>query len=330
MLGNKMDWLTPNAKRALTIARNEAGRIHDQFVETEHLLKGLLRDESGAAARVLRDMDFRVSAVEAVLKERASHNPKDKAPHPVLHDDIKSALESAAEEAQRMGHRYIGTEHLLLGLIAQVNESSIAVLKQFNIDPEQIRQRTMQIIEEALVRPKHFVAGVEIDEKTEGYLLIQASPYGPRFRHSMYWYHEKEMASDLRRLLAIARIQAERIGGNSIWSEHLLLAFILDEHNFPAKLLREAGINPRETVEKIVERISSLEAPIGEIDLSTEIIGVLGFATAATLHSPYNYPLGEHMLLGLLLHKNNAAVDILKQQNIDLVALEKSIRESLM
>jgi ATP-dependent Clp protease ATP-binding subunit ClpA len=329
MAASNMDRFTPNARRAVAIAEYEARRLHHQFVETEHLLKGLMRDESSSAARVLRDLGLQLSTLETALKERAVPGLAEKAPQPELHADVKITVALALQEAKRLGHAYIGTEHLLLGLTVQSNESSVAVLKRFDLDPELIRKRTTRIIEEALVRPKHFGAGVEVNEKTGEYLAERVTKVSRRFHDQIFSYREKELAAELHELLAIAQIQAERLGSNSIRSEHLLLAMLLDEHNYPAKLLRAAGINPRETVEKITERLASLEELVAELELSPEMIEVLGLATVETRNSIYNYPLGEHLLLGLLLQKENTAIDILRQQNIDLAALEKATRESL-
>jgi ATP-dependent Clp protease ATP-binding subunit ClpA len=185
----------------------------------------------------------------------------------------------------------------------------------------------MRILEEALVRPKHFVAGVEIDEKTEGLLSGGDSKY--RRQSWIVDYQEKQLAIEVRNTLAIAKIQAERLSSPSIEPEHLLMALVLDEHNRVAQLLRTIGINPRETVEMIMEIASFPEEAVAEAELSPKMIQVIGFATAESLKDRYNMLQVEHLLLGLLQQKENRAIDILKQQNIDLVALEKATRESL-
>ena len=110
-----MERFTQRARKVLSLAHQEAERTHRSKIETEHLLLGLL-EEGGVAGRVLRELGLELSRMREMIGRLSSESeePTDRID---LSPGVQQVLEYAIEEARRMGHHYIGTEHLLLGLI---------------------------------------------------------------------------------------------------------------------------------------------------------------------------------------------------------------------
>jgi ATP-dependent Clp protease ATP-binding subunit ClpC len=151
---NSKNWerFTQRARRVLSLAQEEAERLNHNYIGSEHVLIGLLREEGGVAGRVLRELGLDATRVQAMV-ERLSGGPGTRTPFTKveLSPSTKRVLELAVEEARRMGQHYISTEHLLLGLARQNEGLAIDVLRKFGISAEQIRRQTRRMLKESPV-----------------------------------------------------------------------------------------------------------------------------------------------------------------------------------
>lgn len=151
---NSKNWerFTQRARRVLSLAQEEAERLNHNYIGSEHVLIGLLREEGGVAGRVLRELGLDAARVQAMV-ERLSGGPGTRTPFTKieLSPSTKRVLELAVEEARRMGQHYISTEHLLLGLARQNEGLAIDVLRKFGISAEQIRRQTRRMLKESPV-----------------------------------------------------------------------------------------------------------------------------------------------------------------------------------
>jgi predicted nucleotide-binding protein len=142
-----MERFTQRARRVLSLAHQEAERARNNFIGTEHVLLGLLDEEGGVAGRVLRELGLTADRVREVVK-RISSSPSDFDPNRVeLASGTQQVLEFAVEEARRLGHHYIGTEHILLGLV-RVEGTGLEVLRRLGVNEDQIRRQTRRILNE--------------------------------------------------------------------------------------------------------------------------------------------------------------------------------------
>lgn len=148
---NSKNWerFTQRARRVLSLAQEEAERLNHNYIGSEHVLIGLLREEGGVAGRVLRELGLDAARVQAMV-ERLSGGPGTRTPFTKieLSPSTKRVLELAVEEARRMGQHYISTEHLLLGLARQNEGLAIDVLRKFGISADQIRRQTRRMLKE--------------------------------------------------------------------------------------------------------------------------------------------------------------------------------------
>jgi len=143
------DRFTERARQVLINASKEAKRLNDSYIGTEHILLGLVNEERGVAARVLRELGVSSVQVRRTVENRADRSgeaaPGTTGSTP-LSNRTKRVIESAVEEARRMNHQHIGTEHLLLGLINENGGMALDVLRELGADIDQVRMQTTRAI----------------------------------------------------------------------------------------------------------------------------------------------------------------------------------------
>ncbi|MBC7870438.1 MAG: ATP-dependent Clp protease ATP-binding subunit [Chitinophagaceae bacterium] len=153
-MSNKMERFTQRARRVLSLAQEEAERRQHNYIGTEHLLLGLMREEGGVAGRVLRDLGLEQSRVEDLVERLTRASTRTTPIQLDLSPGTRKVLELAVDEARRMGHHYIGTEHLLLGLVRQSEGVAIDVLKRLGVSPEEVRRQTRRVLQESPMQPQ--------------------------------------------------------------------------------------------------------------------------------------------------------------------------------
>jgi ATP-dependent Clp protease ATP-binding subunit ClpC len=142
-----MERFTQRARRVLSLAHQEAERARNNNIGTEHLLLGLMDEEGGVAGRVLRELGMASDRVREVINRVATKTANFDPSRVELAADTQQVLEHAVEEARRLGHHYIGTEHILLGLV-RVDGTALEVLRRLGVTPEQIRRQTRRVLNE--------------------------------------------------------------------------------------------------------------------------------------------------------------------------------------
>src|SRR5512146_321950 len=142
-----MERFTQRARRVLSLAHQEAERARNNFIGTEHLLLGLMDEEGGVAGRVLRELGMASDRVREVVNRVTSSSASFDASRVELSADTQQVLEYAVEEARRLGHHYIGTEHILLGLV-RVEGTAMEVLRRLGVTADQIRRQTRRVLNE--------------------------------------------------------------------------------------------------------------------------------------------------------------------------------------
>ncbi len=148
-MANKFDRFTKRARETLTYAQEEALRLGHTCIGTEHLLLGLLREGEGVAARVLSDLGLSLSRARDAVERYAGRGNRTPGGRVELAPSTKHVIELAVDEARRLGHHYIGTEHLLLGLSRESDGMAVGILESMGVTLDQVRERTMQALRES-------------------------------------------------------------------------------------------------------------------------------------------------------------------------------------
>jgi ClpA/ClpB-like protein len=137
--------LTPRAKQVLTLARQEAKRLKHNFIGTEHLLLGLVKLGQGLAGAVLVRMGLSLEDVRREVEQQTGGGIEKMVPGPIPWTPrVKKVLALAAEESNALNHTYVGTEHILLGLLREGDNFAARVLKNLGVDIETTRQNILK------------------------------------------------------------------------------------------------------------------------------------------------------------------------------------------
>lgn len=140
---------TGRARNVLALAQDEATRLNHAYIGTEHLLLGLIHEGEGVAARVLRDLGVELEAARSAVEQHVASGD-DCAQKPRgeigLTPRTKKVLELALEEARLLGHDYVGTEHVLLGLMREGEGVGARVLKEFGAELKTVRTRVAEVL----------------------------------------------------------------------------------------------------------------------------------------------------------------------------------------
>ncbi len=143
---DKFQKFTERARKVLTLAQEEAQRFNHNYIGTEHLLLGLVREGDGVAARVLRNMGMDLAEARARVEFIVGQGDSMIVGELGLTPRAKKVIELAVDEARRLNHHYIGTEHLLLGLLAEGEGIAAGVLASLGVRLPEARRQVMQII----------------------------------------------------------------------------------------------------------------------------------------------------------------------------------------
>lgn len=150
---NKMERFTQRARQVLTLAQQAAEQLQHSHIGTEHLLLGLLRESGGVAGHALRAMGLQEQTAEALARELSRAGSLSAGSQLDLSDGTKKVLELAVDEARRMGHHYIGTEHLLLGVTRQSDSVAAEILRRQNIEADALRQQIRRVMQQPPPEP---------------------------------------------------------------------------------------------------------------------------------------------------------------------------------
>ena len=155
-MASRFEKFTERARRVLTLAQEEAQHFSHSYIGTEHILLGLVREEEGVAARVLVNLGVALSKVRSAVEFIIGRGEKPGSEEIGLSPRAKRVIELAIDEARHLGHNYIGTEHLLLGLLREGEGIAASVLDSFGITLERGRAEAVHVLSQSTgtLRPK--------------------------------------------------------------------------------------------------------------------------------------------------------------------------------
>ncbi len=143
---DRFDKFTERARRVLSLAQEEAQRFQHNYIGTEHLLLGLVREGEGVAAKVLHKLGVELEKVRDAVEYIIGHGDHIVLGEIGLTPRAKKVIELAVDEARRMNHHYIGTEHLLLGLVREGSGIAAGVLESLGVNLEKVRRATLAVL----------------------------------------------------------------------------------------------------------------------------------------------------------------------------------------
>ncbi|MBF8267085.1 MAG: ATPase domain protein [Dehalococcoidia bacterium] len=162
-MSSRFEKFSERARRVLSLAQEEAQRFNHNYIGTEHILLGLVREADGVAARVLLNQGVELgkirSAVEFIIGKGERHTPGEIG----LTPRAKKVIELAVDEARRLNHHYIGTEHILIGLMREGEGVAAGVLESLGVTLDKVRAETSRILSQSVAQGQ---AGARVSTRT--------------------------------------------------------------------------------------------------------------------------------------------------------------------
>ena len=229
---------TERARQVVVLAQDEARALKHNYIGTEHILLGLLREEEGLAARVLESLDITVEEVRAQVARIVGQGDEVTTGQIPFTPRAKKVLELALREALSLGHNYIGTEHILLGLVRENEGVAARILLDFDADAEKIRNEIIRMLSGPGRRQSG--ASVAPGEKTKSSKLLD------------------QFGRNLTKAAVEGKL--DPVVGRQTEIERVMQILSRRQKNNPV-LIGEPGVGKTAVVEGLATRISSSQVP---------------------------------------------------------------------
>jgi len=257
-MADKFDRFTKRARRVLTLAQEEAQRLNHNYIGTEHLLLGLIREENSVAVRVLQELGVKPQKVKDLVERTVGQGQRTMPGSKLtLTPRTKRVIELAVDEARRMGHHYIGTEHLLLGLVREGEGVAVNVLRSMGVNLEKVRAQTGRLLAESPV-----YAGQKKKGKEQRTLLVD------------------QLGIDLTAKAQEGKL--DPVIGRQKEIERVIQILSRRTKNNPA-LIGDPGVGKTAIVEGLAQRIVACETPEPLLDKRVLMLDV-GSLVAGTMY----------------------------------------------
>jgi ATP-dependent Clp protease ATP-binding subunit ClpC len=264
MSDESMSNFTPRAQQVLALARKEADRFNHNFLGTEHLLLGLIKLGQGVAVNVLQKMGLDLETVRMAVEKKTGTGPDQKMVGNIPYTPrVKKVLALAAKEAKALNHTYVGTEHLLLGLLREGDGIAAQVLRDLDVDIEQTRQEILKELDPNFAAEESSIPEAGAGAPGAG----EKTAAGPEKKGDVKTPALKAFGRDLTEIARKAEM--DPVIGRKNEIERVIQILCRRTKNNPV-LLGEAGVGKTAIVEGLAQEIAKGNVP--EILLSKRVV----------------------------------------------------------
>ena len=306
---DRFEKFTERARKVMSLAQEEAQRFNHNYIGTEHILLGLVAEGDGVAAKVLTSLGVELEQVRNAVEFIIGRGDRIVLGEIGLTPRAKKVVELAVDEARRLNHRYIGTEHLLLGLIREGEGIAAGVLQSRGVRLDNVRRATIEVLSQSGLRASQQSAPFRAHS--------QAGP-----RPDLGRFTERT-----RQIIAAAINEARERDQREVGTGHALLALLNEPEGVATWALRESGPPGRDTIRQALERVlgprpqSGDQPATGPLDLDFHLLRAIALAADEASQMNHRFVDHEHLLLGVIREGEGLGGRVLLERAADLNAL---------
>jgi ATP-dependent Clp protease ATP-binding subunit ClpA len=366
---NRFDKFSERARKVLALSQEEAQRFQHNYIGTEHLLLGLVRGSEGVAAQVLANLDVQLDKVRSAVEYTIERGERIILGEIGLTPRAKKVIELAVDEARMLDQHYIGTEHLLLGLVREGEGIAAGVLDSMGVTLSRVREETLKVLQIEGERAKTYLeeAAAADAERTPRYSGPTVA-FKPGPMSLGMFFRQYAFSDDCANAIALVGKEALSLQHHYVGPEHLLAALVAQEESAAARILLSFNVSHQQIYDVIQRKFhagsSSLHVPLlspmsprssqssaqqsGQSRVvSTEsagqsvrpawssfiieplVLSYVCFGVDEAARLMHKEVDTSHLLLGLIREAEGVIPDILVALGVDVADLRTKIREEL-
>lgn len=301
---------TERVRKVLAMSREESAKLHHEYVGTEHLLLGLIAEGGGVAATVLQnlsvDLDDLKDRIEMAVQRGAPDRPT--GPDLPYTSRAKKVLELSMDNARKLNHRYVGTEHLLLGLIAEQKGLAAKVLDDSGVTLETASAETLRILGSEMPTERLMVGSADVvfaEEIAKGHRTVKRKALGERI---------EPPTEILVELIRLAEVVATESFSSKATAVHAAIALLRRGEGFAIAILDRLGCDREKALQALEELARKAEpnaAPEQRAGLGEDLSEFF-----REMYQPWKMGLGTLDLLIFVLGKDSAVAGVFAEQGI--------------
>jgi ATP-dependent Clp protease ATP-binding subunit ClpA len=298
---------TERARKVFALANQEAQHFNHEYIGSEHVLLGLIKESSGVGANVLKNLGVDLNKVREAVERRVTPGPNEIAMGKLPQTpSAKKVVEHAIAEARGLDHNYIGTEHLLLGLLHETDGPVAEILQDLGLDPGRVRDAILNLLG-AGMDAGPTPSPEETPEREE-----------PGFRG---------FTERAQMMMALANQEAQRFNHEYIGTEHVLLGLIKEGSGVGANVLKNLGVDLHKARAAVEEQLTpGLEMiAMGKLPQTPRVKKVFEYANEERRSLNHQYLGTEHIMLGLVREGEGIAATVLLTLGLKLDDLRAEV-----
>jgi ATP-dependent Clp protease ATP-binding subunit ClpA len=323
---DRFDKFTERARKVLSLAQEEAQRFQHNYIGTEHLLLGLIREGEGVAAKVLSNLGVELNQVREAVEAMIGRGDRIVLGQIGLTPRAKKVIELAVDEAHRLNHHYISTEHLLMGLVHEGDGIAAQVLQSLGVNLEKVRTQTLQVLTQPGIHQK-----MEVPPQLRD--ALKALDAILREKEAALQQQEYGLAAELRNLEVNLRDRIARL--ESDWHRER------DNKESEQEPGEEDIISTQRPLQDDDDKVQELNQEEKDFiqtpgvpsqddrDRFTKFTvrarGVLRFSREEALRFQHNYIGTEHLLLGLVRENDGIAGAVLHNFGVEIIKVRSAV-----
>ena len=306
---------TDRARKVMKLAKDEAERFNYPYIGSEHILLGLIKEGSGVGANVLKNLDLDLRKIRLEVEKLVSPTSVDDvAPTELPHTPhAKKIIEHSMQEARSLNHNYVGTEHLLLGLLCVHEGLAARVLRNLGLKLEEVRKEVLNLLGHGIEATEQTVP---CETEHRATIPPARDPKGTETGRSMF----ANFTDRARRVMQLSNQEAQRFNHEYIGTEHILLGLIKEGSGVAANVLKNLDVDLRRIrleIEKLVQSGPDM-VTMGRLPQTPRAKKIIEYSMEEARGLNHNYVGTEHILLGLLREQEGVGAQVLMNLGLKL------------